>query len=295
MKIGFIGTGQMGSRMAKNLLKADCDLTVNDINRDAAQPLLEQGAKWADTPAAVAELCPVVISMLPGPPEVEQVVYGPDGLMAGWKKDDIYIDMSTSLPDTTRRIYKDAEPKGVAVLDAPVTGGSPAAEAGTLTIMVGGDADTFQKVLGILEHMGKKVLHMGDSGCGNITKLVNNLISLTCTFLNAEAFVMGVKGGVDTRKLWEAVTNGSGNNYQLKEVWPTSILEGNFGPAFELGLASKDVSLAMSLAREYGIPMPIGATVEQCYIEGKAAGLTKECLATHIWRLEVLANVKVRF
>ncbi|OGO42892.1 MAG: hypothetical protein A2Z05_02350 [Chloroflexi bacterium RBG_16_60_22] len=295
MDIGFIGVGQMGSRMAKRLLDAGYKLTVNDINRNAARALSDRGARWADTPKAVAESCPVVISMLPGPPEVEQVVYGHDGLMAGWKKGDIYVDMSTSLPGTTRRVAGDAGAKGVAVMDAPVTGGSPRAENGTLTIMVGGAPETFQKVVGILEHIGKKVLHMGDSGCGNITKLVNNLISLTCTYINAEAFVMGVKAGVDTQKLWEAVTSGSGNNFQLQEVWPISILKGNFEPAFELGLAAKDVGLAMALAREYGIPSPVAATVEQCYVEGRASGLAKKSLATHVWRLEELTGVKLRF
>jgi len=295
LDIGFIGIGQMGSRMATRLLEAGYDLTVHDINRGAARALLDQGAKWANTPKAIAELCRVVISMLPGPPEVEQVVYGSEGLMAGWKKGDIYMDMSTSLPDTTRQVAKDAEPKGVAVLDAPVTGGVPGAEAGTLTIMVGGAPDTFQKVIRILEHLGKKVFHMGDNGCGNITKLVNNLISLTCSYISAEAFVLGVRAGVDTRKLWEAVTSGSGNNFQLQEVWPITILEGDFEPAFALGLAAKDVSLAMTLAREYEIPLPIAATVEQCFIECKASGLAKKSAATHIWRLEELAKVKVRF
>ena len=295
MDIGFIGIGKMGSRMAGRLLEAGHHLTVNDVNRDAAKTFLDRGAKWADTPKAVARACPVVITMLPGPPEVEQVVYGPEGLLAGWKQGDIYIDMSTSLPGTTRKVAGDAKARGVDVLDAPVTGGSPRAETGTLTIMVGGAPEAFQKVVGILEHMGKKVLHMGDSGCGNVTKLVNNLISLTCTLINAEAFVMGVKAGVDTRKLFEAVTSGSGNNFQLQEVWPHTILEGNFKPEFELGLAAKDVSLAMMLARQYQIPSPIAATVEQCYIEGKAGGLTKESLGAHIWRLEELTKAKVRF
>ena len=180
-------------------------------------------------------------------------------------------------------------------MDAPVTGGTPRAEAGTLTIMVGGAPGTFQKAVGILEHMGQKVLHMGDIGCGNITKLVNNLISLTCTYINAEAFVLGVRAGVETRKLWEAVTNGSGNNFQLQEVWPITILKGDFGPVFELGLAAKDVSLAMMLAKEYEISVPISATVEQCFTESLASGLAKESLGAHIWRLEELAGVKVRF
>jgi 2-hydroxy-3-oxopropionate reductase len=295
MNIGFIGIGKMGSRMAKRIMDGGHKLTVNDVNKAAAGPFLEKGAAWADTPKAVAAACPVVITMLPGPPEIEQVVYSPDGLMAGWKQGDIYIDMSTSLPGTTRKIAADAQKKGVVVLDAPVTGGSPRAETGTLTIMVGGPEDTFQKVVSVLDLMGKKVIHMGDCGAGNITKLVNNLISLTCTLANAEAFMIGVKAGVDTKRLYDAVTNGSGNNFQLKEVWSHTILTGNFEPEFELGLAAKDVSLAMTLAREYQIPLPLSASVEQCYIEGKAAGLSKKALGTHVWRLEELTGTKIRF
>ena len=295
MDIGFIGIGKMGSRMVQNLLKAGHNLTVHDLNKDAVRVFLEQGVKWADTPRAVSESCPVVITMLPGPPEVEQVVYGPEGLMAGWKKGDIYLDMSTSLPRTSRRIARDAEPKGVAVMDAPVTGGVMRAENATLTIMVGGSPDAFQKVVGMLEHMGSKVVHMGDIGCGNITKLANNLISLTCTFVNAEAFILGVKGGVDARKLWEVCVSGSANNFQLTEVWPRTILAGNFESEFGLGLAAKDVSLAMELAREYELPLPIGALIEQRFTECKASGLANKSLDTHIWRLEELAGVKVRF
>jgi 3-hydroxyisobutyrate dehydrogenase len=295
MQIGFIGVGKMGSRMAKRLSHAGHSLIVHDINRDAARSFLDRGAQWADNPQAVAERCPLVISSLPGPPEIEQVVYGAQGLMAGWKKGDIYIDMSTSLPGTTRKIAADAAKKGVEVLDAPVTGGAERAETGTLTIMVGGTPEGFQKVVGILEHMGKKVIHMGDSGCGNVTKLVNNLISLTCTLVDAEAFMIGVKAGVDTRKLFDAVSSGSGNNFQLTQVWPHTILVGNFEPEFELGLAAKDVSLAMTLAREYQLPLPISALVEQTYIEGKAAGLSKANLGAHILRLEELAKTKIRF
>jgi 2-hydroxymethylglutarate dehydrogenase len=295
MDIGFVGIGQMGGRMVRNLLKAGYNMTVHDLNKDAVRIFLDQGAKWADTPKAVAESCPVVITMLPGPPEVEQVVYGPEGLMAGWKKGDIYLDMSTSLPRTSQRIAKDAEPKGVTVMDAPVTGGIRRAEDATLTIMVGGAQDAFQKVVGILENMGNKILHMGDIGCGNITKLANNLISLTCTFVNAEAFILGAKGGVDVHKLWEACSSGSASNFQLTEVWPRTILAGNFESEFGLGLAAKDVSLAMELAREYELPLPIGALVEQRFMECKASGLAGKSLDTHIWRLEELAGVKVRF
>ena len=138
MNIGFIGTGQMGNHMSRRLLEAGYDLAVHDLIKEAAQPLLEKGARWMDTPKTMAESCDVVLTSLPGPPEVEAVVYGKNGLMAGWKKGDIYIDLSTNSPTTIRQVAEDAKAKGVTVLDAPVSGGVQGAEAGTLAIMVGG-------------------------------------------------------------------------------------------------------------------------------------------------------------
>ncbi|MFH1382330.1 MAG: NAD(P)-dependent oxidoreductase [Chloroflexota bacterium] len=295
MDIGFIGVGQMGGRMAQHLVAAGYGVTVYDINKAAAAPLLDKGAKWGDTPKKLAESCPVVITMVPGPPEVEQTVYGAEGLMAGWKKGDIYLDMTTSLPSLTRRIAKDAVAKGVTVLDAPVTGGITGAQDATLTIFVGGTPENFQKVSDILKHMGKVIMHMGDTGCGNITKLVNNLISISVSSINAEAMVLGVRAGMDTRKLWEAVTNGTGNNRNLQVTWPRTVLAGNFEPAFQMNLAAKDVGLALALAEEYSLPLNVAAAVKQRLIEAKGAGLGKESSQSVIWRLEELAGVKVRF
>jgi len=145
MNIGFIGIGQMGRHMSQHVLDAGFNLIVHDLSIEAAQPLLEKGARWMDTPKCVAESCRVVLSCLPGPPEVEEAVYGENGLMAGWNKGDIYVDMSTNSPTTIRRVAEDAKSKGVVVLDAPVSGGTVGAEAGTLTIMVGGATRTLWK------------------------------------------------------------------------------------------------------------------------------------------------------
>jgi len=294
MNIGFIGTGNMGRPMARHLLEAGHDLTVYDVVKNAAQGLLDKGAKWVDMPKAIAESCPVVITMLPGPAEIEEIVYGTNGLMAGWKNGDIYIDMSTSLPSTIRRVASDAKPKGVSVLDAPVSGAVTGAEAGTLSIMVGGDSGTLEKVRGdILEHIGSKIYHMGDIGCGCIAKLVNNVIGLTCNNINAEAFVLGVKAGIDPKKLWEVVTTSSGNNTVL-QMWPKNVLMGDFEPGFKLSLALKDCRLALTLSREYGIPMPLAATVEQRLVEAVAAGLGEKASCATILRLEEIAGVQVR-
>ena len=160
MNIGFIGVGHMGGPMAQNIQKAGYDLVVHDLRKEAAQHLLEKGAKWMDTPKGVAESCQVVLSCLPGPREVEEVVYGANGLMAGWKKGDIYVDMSTNSPSTMRRVAEDAKVREVAVLDAPVSGGTWGAEAGTLSIMVGGDAHALEKVHTVLKAIGNNVFHV---------------------------------------------------------------------------------------------------------------------------------------
>ena len=293
MNIGFIGIGQMGKHMSRRLLEAGYDLTVHDLKKETAQPLLEKGARWMDTPKGVAQSCQVVLSSLPGPPEVEEVVYGKNGLMAGWKKGDIYIDLSTNSPTTIRQVAEDAKAKGVTVLDAPVSGGVQGAEAGTLAIMVGGDAPTLERVRKILEVIGDKIFHMGDVGCGNIAKLVNNFISSTCNAITAEGLVLGVKAGIDAKKLYEALKGGSANNFWLERNYP-QVLRGNFEPGFRITLVLKDMDLALALGKQCGIPLPVGATAEQRFLEAKAAGLGEKGAQAIILRLEELAGVQVR-
>ena len=294
MNIGFIGIGQMGRRMSQHVLEAGYNLIVHDLSKEAAQPLLEKGARWMDTPKGVAESCRVVLSCLPGPPEVEEVVYDANGLMAGWNKGDIYVDMSTNSPTTIRRVAGDAKSKGVVVLDAPVSGGTVGAEAGTLTIMVGGDVGALERVYKVLEAIGDKIFHIGDVGCGNIAKLVNNVIAFTCNAITAECLVLGVKAGVDTKKLYEVVKASSGNNYQLEHYYPLQTFRGNFEPGFRVSLALKDMGLALALSKQYGMPMPVSTTVEQRFLEAKAAGLGEKDIRSIILQLEELAGVQVR-
>ena len=294
MNIGFIGIGQMGRHMAQHILDAGYDLIVHDLRKEAAQHLLEKGARWVDTPRGVAESCQVVLSCLPGPPEVEEVVYGASGLMAGWKRGDIYVDMSTNSPTTIRRVAEDAKTKGVVVLDAPVSGGTRGAEQGTLTIMVGGDAHSLEKVRKVLEAIGNKIFHVGDIGCGNIAKLVNNMIASCCNTITAEGFVLGVKAGIEVKKLWEVIKVSTGNNWVLENNYPQAVFQGNFEPGFRITLALKDIGLALALGKEYGVPQPVGAAVEQRYLEAKTAGLGERGTQALILRLEELAGVQVR-
>jgi 2-hydroxymethylglutarate dehydrogenase len=293
MKAGFIGIGRMGSRMARHILEAGYDLTVNDLRKEAAVHLLEKGAKWVDTPSAMAETCDIVFSSLPSPEDVQIVVYGMDGLIEGWKAGDIYADMSTNSHDLVIKMAQDAVKKGVAVLDAPVTGGTKGAEEGNLVFIVGGEKAALEKIEGILYTMGKKIYHVGDTGSGTVAKLVNNVISITSNAIMAEAFVLGVKAGVDPQMLYEVAVSGTANNWDL-EKYPDSVFIGNFEPGFRLSLASKDVGLALQLGRKLGVPLPVAAAVDQSYLAAKAAGFGDKQLYSIFEYLENLVGVRVR-
>ena len=293
MKIGFIGTGQMGRHMSRRLLEAGYKITVHDLNKEAAEPLLKAGAAWADNPGEISKLCRVVITSLPKPEDVEQVVYGKNGLMRGWRAGDIYIDMSTNSPSLIRRIVADAEAKGVSVLDAPVSGGVKGAEAGTLTIMVGGNAESLEKVRKVLEAMGQKIFAVGPAGNGNVVKLVNNLISLTCNSASAEGFALGVKAGIDPALLLEIIKVSTGDNWCARQ-YPNTVFKNNFEPGFKISLAYKDINLALDLGKENGVPLPVGTAVRQDLEDTIAAGWQDKGVDAVILPRESSAGIKVR-
>jgi len=293
MKVGFIGIGQMGIHMARHIQEAGHSLVVRDVNRDSAAPLLKTGAQWAGSPGEVARACGTVITCLPTPQIVEEVVYGDQGLRSGWKNGDIYIDMSTNSPSLVRRIAEDAGAMGVAVLDAPVSGGTRGAEAGTLTIMVGGDAAALERVRPILEPMANKIFHLGAVGCGNVAKLVNNMIGLTCNSACAEGFVLGVKAGIDPHMLYDLLTVSTANNWSLQQ-YPLTVFKGNFAPGFKVALAHKDISLAVGLAEEHGLPVRLARAVRQDLAETAEAGRGDQGVDAVILALEEAANIRVR-
>ncbi len=293
MKIGFIGIGQMGRHMSRRILDAGYDLTVYDLKKEAAAPLLEKGAGWANTPKEMAKSCQVVFSSLPTPQIIEEVVYSANGLSQGWKEGDIFVDMSTNSPSVIRKIAKDAKKKGVTVLDAPVSGGTKGAEAGTLTIMVGGEASALKKVNQLLLTMGQKIFHVGEVGCGNVAKLVNNLISLACNSISAEGFVLGVKAGIDPQTLLEIISISTGDNWCMRQ-YPNTTFKGNFEPGFKIGLAYKDIGLALELGKEYSVPLPVGVTIKKDLEETIKAGLTDKGVDAVILPLEKTTGVQVR-
>ncbi len=293
MRVGFIGIGQMGRHMSRHILEAGYTLTVHDLNKEAAAPLLSLGAQWADTPRQVAQSCNVIFSSLPAPSVVEDVVYEENGLKSGWKPGDIFVDMSTNYPSTIRRIAEDARLMDVSVLDAPVSGGTKGAEMGSLVIMVGGDAVTLEKVRKILQTMGKNIFSVGEVGCGNIAKLVNNLISLTTNAITAEGFVLGIKAGINPQMLWDIIRVGTGNCWSLEQM-PDTVFKGNFEPGFKMNLGRKDIGLVLEMGREIGVPLPIGTVVQQGLDTAIEAGFGEKSVQAVILPLEEKTGIEVR-
>lgn len=292
MKVGFIGVGQMGVHMAGKVMEAGFDLVVHDADKRAAQPLLERGAGWAETPAEVAESCRVVITCLPTPQIVEEVALGPAGLANRWQAGDIYVDMSTNAPSTVRRIADAAAKSGVSVLDAPVSGGTRGAEQGTLTIMVGGETAALEKARPVLEPMSNKIFHLGDVGCGNVAKLVNNLIGLACNSICAEGMVLGARAGIDPQALYDLMTISTADNWSLRQ-YPRTVFKRDFAPGFKISLAHKDLSLALGLGEEYGVPLPVAEAVRDDLAGAMARGFGGNGVDAVILPLEEAAGVTV--
>ena len=274
MKIGFIGLGNMGGPMTLNLMKAGHTLTVHDVRREAAKPHLEGGATWADSPRAAARESELILTSLPGPPEVEAVALGADGIIHGAVPGTVYADLSTNSPTVMRKIHAVFKEKGVHVLDSPVSGGVLGAQRGTLQVMVGGDEAIYREVNDVLRAVGDKVGHMGAIGAGMIAKLVHNMISIASRALVAEGFTLGVKAGVKPEALLEAIRGASfGQGRLLSEMIPNIVFKGDFDTVrFALKLARKDLGLATALSREFDVPMPMAAVAEQLLIETMARG-----------------------
>jgi 3-hydroxyisobutyrate dehydrogenase len=296
MRIGFIGLGNMGGPMALNLIKAGHTLVVHDVRREAAAPHLAAGAKWSDSPAAVARESELILTSLPGPREVEAVALGSNGIVHGAIAGTIYADLSTGSPTVMRKLYAAFKDRGVHVLDAPVSGGVWGAQRGSLQVMVGGDEAIYNEVKDVLKAVGDKVGYMGAIGSGTIAKLVHNMISIAARSLVAEGFTLGVKAGVKPEALLEAIRGASfGQGLILSQMIPNVIFKGAFDTVrFALKLARKDIGLATELAREFDVPMPMATVAEQIMIEALARGWGDKD-STAPWMLqEEAAGVQVR-
>ena len=298
MQIGFIGIGVMGRPMTLNLLKAGHQVTIFARHPEKAevQEVLQAGAKQAPSSRAVAMASDLVITMLPNSPEVEEIVTGEQGVLAGARKGLIIVDMSTIAPATSRKLGEIAATKGVHFLDAPVSGGSQGAVNGTLTIMVGGEKETFEQARPALEAMGKKenIFYVGPQGAGEVVKIVNNILVGAIAAAIAESFVLGVKAGADVEAMAKIIGVSAGASWQLSNQFPLRAFNGSFQPGFMTDLLHKDLGLALDLAAENTAAVPMTALSRQMYEMARAAGYGREDYTSILKVLEQIAGVEVR-
>nr|CCC90875.1 unnamed protein product [Trypanosoma congolense IL3000] len=265
LRVGYIGLGLMGKSMAANILRAGFPLVVFNRTRSKAKELADRGAQEASSPAELAAAVDVVFTNLSDSCDVYEIVFGKDGVYSGIRPGAIFVDNSTIKPSTAREIAERMwKEKGVRCLDAPVSGGDIGARDGTLSIMVGGDTAALEKVLPVLQAMGKKITHVGDVGAGQVCKAANQIMVAAQMVAMAEMMVFSEKCGVDSEKVIEAVKGGAAQCWTL-DVKPQRLFAGNREPGFKAALQSKDLSIVMDSAKEFGVPMPSTAVNAQLY------------------------------
>ena len=261
MRIGFIGLGIMGRPMALNLVKHGHELTVWSRRSESMQPLLDAGAKAAASPAALASAVDALIVIVPDAPDVRKVM---QDILPGVRPGLIVVDMSTISPIAAREIAADMQAVGIEFLDAPVSGGEVGAIAGTLSIMVGGKRDVFDKVRPVLAGMGQTVVHLGASGAGQAAKAANQIITGANTLTVAEAFTFAEKNGVDLAQLKEVLMGGSAASKTL-EIHGQRMIDRNFNPGFKSWMRQKDMNIVMQAAHTLGVYLPLSAATAQMY------------------------------
>lgn len=292
--VGFIGLGIMGGPMARNILKRGNALTVYDVKQAAVDALVRDGARAAASPKAVAQASDVIVTMVPDAPDVERVALGPDGIIEGIRSGAVLIEMSTSAPTTTRKVAAALAAKGAAVVDSPVGKTAEHAVTGTLTLMVGGDADVIARVRPILDCMGTDFFHCGPLGMGHTIKIINNLLATTLAAATSEILAAGVRGGLTLDVMNSVMQKTMAWNSQLAVAFPARPLKGDFNPGFMLKLAHKDCRLALELIHSMGLKAPIGeATLAACQ-DGINQGLGERDVGVLLKMREDAAKVQVR-
>lgn len=259
LRVGYIGLGLMGKSIARNILKAGFPVVVHNRSQAAVDELAAEGAASASSPAEVARQVDIVFTNLPDSPDVEKVALGENGIIAGAREGLIFVDNSTIKPASARMIAAKLKEKGVLALDAPVSGGDIGAKSGTLTIMVGGEAEALETVMPVFQAMGKTVTHVGEAGAGQVAKAANQIMVAAQMVAMGELLVFSKKAGVDPRKVVDAIKGGAAQCWTL-DVKPPRLFDGNRQPGFKAYMQLKDMGIVLDTAREYGIP--ISATEE---------------------------------
>jgi 3-hydroxyisobutyrate dehydrogenase len=276
-KIAWIGTGKMGSFMCLHVINEGFSVTVHNRTRERAAPLIEKGALWADSPASAAKDADIVFSMVGMPAEVREIALGPTGVLAVARPGAVYIDMTTSDPGLAHTIYEHARARDIAAVDAPVSGGDIGARDATLSIMIGGDPTTVDRVRPLLELMGKIIVHQGGPGAGQHTKMVNQILIATGMIGVCEGLLYAYRAGLDLETVLRSVSGGAAGSWSLSNYAPR-MLRGDFDPGFAVEHFLKDVEIALDEARRLGLALPGLALAHELYVsvrayEGKRRGV----------------------
>lgn len=291
-KIGFIGLGIMGKPMARNLMQAGYGLVVHNRSRGPVEELAAEGAEAAGSPGEVAAESGIVITMLPDSPQVQEVMSGEGGILESVREGSLIIDMSTISPVVTSELAREAAERGVGMLDAPVSGGDVGAQQGTLSIMAGGSPEDFKRAEPLFEVMGKTVVHVGESGAGQVVKACNQIVVALTIEAVSEALVLGSKAGVDPAVILKVLSGGLAGN-KVMEVRGPNFLEHNFTPGFKIDLHHKDLGIALAAGREYGVPLPVTAIVDQMLDALKVMGKGGQDHSALITLIEEWARHKI--
>ena len=274
-KVGFIGLGIMGKPMAHNLVQAGHELVVLDHSREPMEELATEGAETAGSPREVAEKSDIIITMLPDSPQVREVVAEESGLLEGIKEGSLIVDMSTISPVVTEELAAEVTERGASMLDAPVSGGDVGAIEGTLSIMVGGSEEDFERAKPLFDVLGGTVNHVGPAGAGQVTKAANQIVVALTIEAVSEALVLGSKGGVAPEKILDVLGGGLAGN-KVMEVKREKFISHTFDPGFRIELHHKDLGIALAAGREYGVALPVTALVDQMLLSLKKKGWGKE-------------------
>jgi 3-hydroxyisobutyrate dehydrogenase len=268
-RVGYIGLGNLGFHLAHSLLRAGHSVTITDLDRSLAEPLLAKGAQWADTARGVAEVSDVVFTCLPSPRSVEAVLAGPNGILEGLAAGGTWIDNSTNDQHETMRLAELCAAKGVHVLESPVTGGVHKAAAGEITVLVGGDEDVYSANADLLAAVGSPVLYMGPLGSAAVIKVITNMLAFIHLVAAGEALMLAKRGGLDLAKSFEAILNSSGNSF-VHETESQVILNGSYNIGFTMDLAVKDLGFALGFGREFGVPLDLASQTMQTFIRARS-------------------------
>jgi len=291
--IGFVGLGIMGKPMARNLLKEGHVLTIHNRSRAAVDELSREGAQPMTSAKEVAERSDILITMLPDSPDVELVYGGEQGIFTGAKAGSLLIDMSTISPLVARKLAAEAEKRGCDMLDAPVSGGEAGAIGATLSIMIGGKASAVARAMPLFQTLGKNIVHVGDSGAGQVTKAANQMVVGTTIAIVGEALVLAKKTGVDPAKVRQALLGGFAQS-KILEAHGQKMLERNFKPGFRIRLHEKDMKIALATGSEYGVPLMVSGVVAQMMTAIKGMELADLDHSALVKLIESLAKTELR-